>query len=142
MLRRLAGARVSDRGDYFVIETPQNPGFYWGNFLLLAEPPAPGSAEHWLDLFTRELPAAEHVALGIVTDGRGLARYQAVETHPEHRRQGLARALVLAAGELATDRFGVGTLVIVADPGYVAIDLYRNLGFVDRETQVQLQRAP
>jgi len=248
MLRRLAGARVTDRSDYLVVETPQNPAFYWGNFLLLAAPPEPGSAERWLDIFAGELPAADHVAigidgvdgdtgditgllaaglelelsvvltaerltragqsvdvdvrplrtdrdwqqaasvrlavdeddsprhlefverrlaearqlardghgeylgafadgvvrasLGIVTDGSGLARYQTVETHPEHRRQGLAKALVLAAGELAAERFGVSTLVILADPGYVAIDLYRNLGFVDRETQVQLQRAP
>ena len=33
-------------------------------------------------------------------------------------------------------------LVIVADPGYHAIGIYRSLGFVDWETQVQLTRPP
>src|SRR3954454_14798349 len=65
MLRRLAGARVTDRGDYLVVETPQNPAFYWGNFLLLAAPPEPGSAERWLDIFAGELPTADNVAIGI-----------------------------------------------------------------------------
>ena len=248
MLRRLAGASVTDKGDYIVVETPKNPLFYWGNFLLLAEPPAPGTGARWLEVFARELPAAQHVAigidgldgetgdvsellaaglelensvvlvaeqlspgasrpgvdvrplrtdadwqqavemrlavdedngpqhrefverrmaearelalaghgeylgafvdgvvqasLGIVTDGSGLARYQAVETHPEHRRKGLARALVLAAADVAREQFDVHTLVILADPDYVAIDLYRGVGFTDREIQVQLQRRP
>src|SRR3954452_8803159 len=65
MLRRLAGASVTDGGDYLVVETPTNPSFYWGNFLLLAEPPAPGTAGRWLDVFSTEFPMAEHVAIGI-----------------------------------------------------------------------------
>jgi ribosomal protein S18 acetylase RimI-like enzyme len=248
MLRRLAGATMSDCGDHLVVETPSNPAFYWGNFLLLAEPPAPETAAHWLDVFTETFPSARHVAigidgvdgetgditellgagleletnvvltaqrlvsadrpggtevrplrtdadwqqsvalrlvvdeddspahvefverkeaearqlaqrghgeyvgafvdgvlrasLGIVTDGSGLARYQNVHTHPGHRRRGHARALLHAAAEIARDRFGATTLVIAADPDYVAIDLYRQLGFVDTERQVQLQRAP
>jgi ribosomal protein S18 acetylase RimI-like enzyme len=81
-------------------------------------------------------------SLGIVTDGSGLARYQAVETHPHHRRKGLASALLVAAAEAALTRLGATTLVIVADPGYVAIELYRALGFSDTERQVQLQRKP
>ena len=248
MLRRLAGAATIDRGDYIVVQTPANPRFYWGNFLLLSQPPAAGDAGRWLDVFAEELPSATHVAigidgvggatgdisellaagleletsvvltaerlsvpasasrsdvrplrtnedwaqavavrlalddenraehrefverkmaearqlvrdgygeyfgafvdgvvrasLGIVTDGSGLARYQNVETHPEHRRQGHARAMLHAAAEAASARFGARTLVIVADPDYVAIELYRSLGFVDAERQVQLQRAP
>src|SRR3954453_9152016 len=65
MLRRLAGASVTDRGDHLVVETPTNPSFYWGNFLLLAEPPTPGTAGRWLDVVRTELPTAEHVAIGI-----------------------------------------------------------------------------
>jgi ribosomal protein S18 acetylase RimI-like enzyme len=248
MLRRLAGATLTDRGDHLVVETPSNPAFYWGNFVLLGEPPASQTAAHWLDVFAEVFPSARHVAigidgvdgetgdvaellaaglelemnvvltadrllsvdraagtvvrplrtdadwqqsvalrlvvdedespahvefverkeaearqlaerghgefvgafvdgalrasLGIVTDGSGLARYQNVHTHPDHRRQGHARTLLHAAAEIARDRFRATTLVIVADPDYVAIDLYRQLGFVDTERQVQLQRAP
>ena len=80
-------------------------------------------------------------SLGIVSDGSGLARFQSVETHPEARRRGLASALVHHAGRTALDD-GATRLVIVADPGYHAIGIYRSLGFVESETQVQLTRPP
>ena len=80
-------------------------------------------------------------SLGIVSDGSGLARFQAVETHPDARRRGLASTLVHHAGRSALDR-GATRLVIVADPGYHAIGIYRSLGLVESETQVQLTSAP
>lgn len=76
--------------------------------------------------------------LGVVTDARGLARYQAVETHPEHRRRGLAGTLVHAAAEYAIAHAGARTLVIVAEPDGPAERLYRSLGFSERERQVEL----
>ncbi|MFF4240466.1 GNAT family N-acetyltransferase [Actinomadura geliboluensis] len=78
--------------------------------------------------------------LGVVLDGRGLARYQHVETHPEFRRRGLASALVHFAGVEAMSK-GARTLVIVADPEGEAIRIYRSLGFVETERQVRLQRT-
>lgn len=60
-------AQVTDRGDHLAIRTPQNPSFYWGNFLLFDRPPAPGDAARWMELFAREIgapPAIEHVAIG------------------------------------------------------------------------------
>ncbi len=80
-------------------------------------------------------------SLGIVSDGSGLARFQSVETHPDARRQGLASALVRHAGEIALGA-GARKLVIVADPDYHAIGIYRSLGFVETETTVQLTRRP
>jgi len=66
-LRVLEGAQVTDRGDHLVIRSPDNPTFYWGNFLLLGAPPAAGTAATWLARFAAEFPAAEHVALGVDT---------------------------------------------------------------------------
>ena len=80
-------------------------------------------------------------SLGLVSDGSGLGRFQSVETHPDARRRGLASALVHHAGKAALDR-GAKRLVIVADPNYHAICIYRSLGFVESETQVQLTRPP
>lgn len=79
---------------------------------------------------------------GLFGDGDGPARFQSVETHPAYRRQGLASSLVHHAGRWGLDRLGARTLVIVADPGYHAIRLYRALGFADAERQVQLCRPP
>lgn len=68
-LRRLAGAQVEDRGDFTVVRTPDNPTFWWGNFLLLHAPPAPGSLERWLARFREAHPTARHVTFGLDTVG-------------------------------------------------------------------------
>ncbi len=67
----------------------------------------------------------------VVTQGR--ARFQAVDTVPEHRRRGIATRIVHDAGKLAIDRFAAEHLVIVADANYHALPLYESLGFVERE---------
>lgn len=78
--------------------------------------------------------------LGIFSAGPGLARFQSVDTHPAHRGQGLASNLLHAASQYALTRLAASTLVIAADPDYLAIDIYRSLGFRDRERHVQLER--
>jgi ribosomal protein S18 acetylase RimI-like enzyme len=250
MLRRLEGGDVVDLGGYLAVRSPRNPGYWWGNFLLL---PAAALAEGpaaWTERFARVFPAARHVALGVdatrgreakpagfteagfeleqnvvltaqageihpprhlsqaaewrplhgddwrqslglrnachegpgavehefnqrkvadqramteaghgawfgaftggrlvaqvgvLSDGSGIARYQGVETHPSARRQGLAGTLVYRAAEYAVTALAARTLVIVADPEYAAIRIYRSAGFADREVQISLQRAP
>jgi ribosomal protein S18 acetylase RimI-like enzyme len=104
---------------------------------------------------TRELTEAGHGAcfgafrdgwlaaqLGVFSDGSGAVRYQNVETHPQARGQGLAGTLVFQAGRYALAELAAERLVIVADPGYHAIRIYRSTGFADAETQLQLQREP
>ena len=58
-------AFVTEADGYLVIRSPDNPAFWWGNFLLLAAPPEPGSAASWLATFGAEFPEAKHVALGV-----------------------------------------------------------------------------
>ena len=79
--------------------------------------------------------------LGILTDGAGLGRFQSVETHPEFRRRGLARALITSAAASIQREFGVGEFVIVADPEYHAAALYRSVGFEPHAIQVQVGAA-
>lgn len=81
-------------------------------------------------------------SLGLYTDGGGVARFQAVDTHPDHRRRGLAGTLVHHAGSDGLTWPGVDTLVILADPEDDAIRVYRSVGFDGTETQVQLLRKP
>ena len=69
MLRLLEGSERTDGDGYVVIRSPANPAYWWGNFLLMAAPPAPGGAVSWRSRFDAEFPAAEHLALGLdVTD--------------------------------------------------------------------------
>jgi len=80
--------------------------------------------------------------LGLVTDGKGIARYQNVETHPAARRKGLAGTLVWQAGRYGLTDLGASTLVMLADPLDAAIRVYRSVGFTDTETQVGFERQP
>lgn len=81
-------------------------------------------------------------SLGLVSDGNGLVRYQDVQTHPDFRRRGLARVLLATAARYGLDELGAKRLVIVADPDYHAIDLYRSLGFEYAQTQLSVSRSP
>ncbi|HEX5118645.1 MAG TPA: GNAT family N-acetyltransferase [Pseudonocardiaceae bacterium] len=250
-LLRLGGTLIEDRGDHLAVMTPDNPTYWWGNFLLLHEvPTTQAAAQAWLNRFTATFPNAEHRALGF--DGRNgtvaeldwfsrqgftsealvvltatevtppasrngqaeyrplssdedwqqsvelrmrcnetyepiahrqyvtatvrtnralteaghghwfgaflgdqlvsqmglfavdgeLARFQSVETDPDHRRQGLAGSLLHEVSRYGLTELGADQLVMVADPDYVAIDLYRSVGFTETETQLQVERPP
>jgi ribosomal protein S18 acetylase RimI-like enzyme len=249
-LLKRAGATVEDRGDHIVVISPDNPSFYWGNFLLLDHVPGADRVEEWLERFEAAFPAAGHRALGfdvtratvddasafaehglqveistvmtatrvrppahpnreatcrafesesdwsqsvelqischdsgdspahrefvtrramsnralvadghgqwfgafgdgvllaqmgLVSAGPGLARFQSVETHPDHRRRGLAGTLAHHVSGYGFDELGAQTLVLVADPDYHAIRIYRAIGFTDSESQLQVERGP
>jgi ribosomal protein S18 acetylase RimI-like enzyme len=58
--------RIVDRGTYLVVETPDDPGYYHGNLLVLPAPLQPGELPHWLRKFHDELghkPTIKHVTL-------------------------------------------------------------------------------
>jgi len=244
-----AGSTIDDRGDHLVVRSPENPGFYWGNFLLLDHVPSGGRLEEWLDRFAAAFPEALHRAFGFDTQGTvddlsafeaqgfgvenstvmtassvhpparpnaeatyraftsdedwvqsielriacdnldqsvghhefvrrransnralvaaghgrwfgaflghtlvaqmglvaaapGLARFQSVETHPEHRGRGLAGTLAHRVSAFGFEELKAKTLVIVADPDYLAIRIYRAIGFTDNEVQLQAERPP
>ena len=250
-LLRLAGSEIEDRGNHIVVRTPDNPGFRWGNFYLLARPPRDdevdaiiatydaeftesthrafgidGTTPHgdaldplvrvglkpdtatvmtatsvhppprpngeavyrqlesdddwaqrieisiavnadevdpatYLPFITRRagaergLAGAGHGAwwgafldgrlatvMGLVDAGGGLARYQSVETHPDFRGRGLAGTLVHRVAAYGFDDLGAKTLVMVADPEYLAIRIYRSVGFEGTETQTELNQKP
>jgi ribosomal protein S18 acetylase RimI-like enzyme len=247
MLER-SGSEISDRGTHLAVRTPDNPTFWWGNFLLL--PTAPddeAEARAWLATFEREFPGARHrtfgidgvdgtvadlaafadlgmetealtvmtadavhepprpnaeatyrrltsdddwaqqvevsragedvgydlpfvtartraerrlveegygawwgafegdrllASMGLVTASPGLARFQNVKTHPDARGRGLAGTLVHRVSRYGFEELGARTLVMVADPDYLAIRIYRSVGFADTERQLQVTRKP
>ena len=94
----------------------------------------------WFGAFEGDRLVAE---LGIVDCGEGVARYQAVVTGEDHRRQGLAGHLLGVAAAWAADR-GAQRWVIVAEDGGDASRLYRARGFepADRGTRAYLKPEP
>lgn len=81
-------------------------------------------------------------SLGLFVASEGLARFQEVKTHPDFRGRGLCGTLVHHASRYGLDELGVATLVMVADPDYLAIRVYRAVGFTGSETQLQATRKP
>jgi ribosomal protein S18 acetylase RimI-like enzyme len=247
-LRLRSGSRVEDRGDHLVVRTPDNPTFWWGNCLVLAQAPADEeSARRWVATFEQELPGAGHrtfavdgvagtasdldpfvplgftidssvvmtartvhapprperlatyrplvddddwaqqvelsmvgedvghdldfctsraaadrglvdaghgrwygaflggrlvSSMGLFTASPGLSRFQSVKTHPDHRGQGLAGTLTHVVARFGLDELGAETLVMVADPAYLAVRVYRSVGFRDTEVLLQAERRP
>ena len=47
--------RTIDRGDYVVIETPEDPGYAYGNLLVLPAAPQVGEVAYWTRKFEAEL---------------------------------------------------------------------------------------
>ncbi|MDB4959901.1 MAG: family N-acetyltransferase [Myxococcales bacterium] len=238
--------RIVDRGDYVVVETPDDPGYYYGNLLVLPAPPQVGEVAFWTRRFEEELganPAIRHVTFwwdGITGDPgaadelraagfriekslvmtaeavaarphtlevrplapdevpgtadlawivgdrhdesyrafldrraawhqrlvtRGLAtfwgafdadalvaslglvplgtvaRYQDVQTAPDHRRLGLASAL-LASSSRAAFEAGVEHVVIIADPDNKSAQVYERAGFRVVEKTASACRYP
>ncbi len=78
--------------------------------------------------------------MGLVEVDGELGRYQSVETHPDFRSRGLAGTLVHRVAAYGLEERGLRTLVMVADPDYLAIRIYRSVGFEGTETQTQLQQ--
>ena len=62
-----SGSVVEDRGTHLVVRSPDNPSYFWGNFLLLARPPVPGGEREVVAAFHTEFPQADHVSIGIDT---------------------------------------------------------------------------
>jgi ribosomal protein S18 acetylase RimI-like enzyme len=57
--------KLTERDGYLVVETPGNPDFYWGNFLLFPSPPTLEDRERWPAIFQKEFshnPAIQHRA--------------------------------------------------------------------------------
>jgi hypothetical protein len=45
---------VTDLGSYTLIQTPNNPAYHWGNYIIFDRAPQRGSLKEWTELFDRE----------------------------------------------------------------------------------------
>ena len=112
-------------------------------FLERAERAHAAAGRGWARRVARRLHRGRraHRDLGVFSD-REIARYQAVETAPEHRRRGICATLVHAAARLALDRWRPRSVAIVAAAGGPAKPIYESLGFAEVETMPAAFREP
>lgn len=94
-----------------------------------------GHLRWWGAFHGTDLAAHMGLVEGVI-DGRAMARFQDVETHPDHRRRGLSTALLAKVGGAAR----APTLVILARPDSDAGRIYRRAGFEHVERYVVVER--
>jgi GNAT superfamily N-acetyltransferase len=140
---------VERREDYFVVRSPSNPQYYWGNLLVFDEPPRRGDAERWESLFALEFARSGRVrhmtfawdvadgSLGAAREElvpRGLelellvgliARARDVRPNQRESRDVLVRALDPAPGTDAQIWEQVVELQVAARDERFAEDAYR-----------------
>ena len=63
----------------------------------------------------------------------GIGRYQAVQTHPDHRGQGICQRLLYESALEGLTSGRAEQLVILADPDYFAKKIYEKVGFKEHE---------
>ncbi len=60
LFSRFSG-NVIDREDCILIQTPENPTFHWGNYILFKEAPQKGDFKKWTELFKSEFPYYDEI---------------------------------------------------------------------------------
>lgn len=62
---RHSGAQIQGHADHLVVTSPDNPGYHWGNFLLVTDPETRNDARRWVELFGATFPDAHHLCIGL-----------------------------------------------------------------------------
>lgn len=60
-----SGSTIEHRGTHLVVRTPDNPGFRWGNFVLLRRAPLRQQVERWVGLHEELFPGSQHRTFGV-----------------------------------------------------------------------------
>ena len=55
------GGEVTNKGDYTLVQTPANPGYHWGNYIIFDSPPDKGDYQRWRDIFKKEFNYYEKI---------------------------------------------------------------------------------
>lgn len=80
---RLSGAVIEHRPGFSVVRSPRNPGFHWGNFILVRDRDLAQAVDRCMQAFAEAFPGADHVAIGLPDEpapGRWGARGLDVQT--------------------------------------------------------------
>ena len=59
------GAVVEEHEDHLLVRSPDQPGFHWGNFVLVTDEDTVDDADRWVTAFRAALPDADWVAIGL-----------------------------------------------------------------------------
>jgi RimJ/RimL family protein N-acetyltransferase len=80
-LLELTGSLVEQHPEHVVVRTPDNPGYHWGNFLLVGRPPRADEVPALLETFARELPGIQRRSVGLDSPEASAADLGALADH-------------------------------------------------------------
>ncbi len=142
---------VTDREDYLVVRTPDDPSYYFGNLLVLPASPQIGEVAYWTRRFAGELgtdPRVRHVALrwdGVTGDVGAASELAAAGFELERSVIMTARQIASrpAPGGIDVRRLAPHEVVAAAELEYASGDRhdedYRR--FLQRRARWKLQLA-
>lgn len=61
----MSGTQVTTFEDHILVESPENPGYHWGNCILVTSGDLACDPTRCLRTFQAHLPSADHVAIGL-----------------------------------------------------------------------------
>lgn len=60
-------AETDERDEYFVIQTPSRPTYFWGNYILMKQPPTLGCFKKWIDIYEKEIGKRDNLGFCSIT---------------------------------------------------------------------------
>jgi GNAT superfamily N-acetyltransferase len=120
--------KVTDRDDYLVVETPDDPSYYHGNVLVLPAPPQVGEVNFWTRKFATELgknPAIRHVTFwwdGVTGHAGAADELRAAGFDVSVQQVLTAERVVASSTEFAIRPLRVDEIEATADIGWIIGD--------------------
>ncbi len=132
--------KIIDRGDFLVAITADDPGYYYGNLLVLPAPPQVGEVAFWTRRFHEELggdPRIKHVTLrwdGTVGDTGARPELEAAGFRIEVDQVMTARTLVATSAAVEIRPLRPSEIPAIADLGFALGDRHDESyrGFLQR----------
>jgi GNAT superfamily N-acetyltransferase len=59
---------VIDRGTRLVVKTPTRPDYFWGNYIVMPQPPARGSLAEWISIYNSEFDSKKQGFMTFAVD--------------------------------------------------------------------------
>ena len=64
-VRQLAGLEITEHESHIIVRSKHNPGFWWGNFVLIPSKQSSIDLENCIGLFRDAFPDTNYIAIGI-----------------------------------------------------------------------------
>lgn len=122
----------------FWIDCAPRQGFVFAARMAADHASRPGPGDWWI---ARDGAGRVVGSLGLYF-GEGHGRFQNIQTHAGHRRQGVCRTLMTRAMQYAVEHYPFDALVIAADVDDFPRHLYASFGFEPVHLQTEMFRAP